>query len=76
MQIMFFCTHEKQLVPDRVLPRLNILLFPHSSTSQEDDEDEFYHIIDKTALEQWRLSGLPSDTFFTENAIAIQESAK
>ena len=57
-------------------PQLNILLFPYSSTSQEDDEDEFYHFIDKTALEQWRLSGLPSDTFFTENAIAIQESAK
>ena len=46
------------------------------SSSQDDDEDEFYHIIDKTALEQWRLSGLPSDTFFTENAIAIQESTK
>ena len=38
MQIMFFfCTffqnHEKQLVPDRVLPRLNILLFPYSKSS-------------------------------------------
>ena len=47
-----------------------------SQNYNDDDNDEFDHIIDKTALEQWRLSGLPSDTFFTENAIAIQESAK
>ena len=39
-------------------------------------EDDEFHMVDKTSLEQWRLSGLPTDPFFTQNAIAIQESSK
>ncbi len=32
--------------------------------------------IDPTALESWRLAGLPTDTFFTENAVAIHNSPR
>lgn len=42
----------------------------------EEIEDMTSLLIDRTAIEQWRLAGLPSDTFFTENAIAIQNSSK
>ena len=52
-----------------------ILKCNFSLTNSADDQDDFY-LIDKTSLEQWRLAGLPTDNFFTENAIAIQESSK
>ena len=44
--------------------------------SGNENEENSFLMIDRTSLEQWRLAGLPKDTFFTENAVAIQNSSK
>ena len=41
-----------------------------------DGEGSTFSLIDRTSLEQWRLAGLPNDTFYTENALAISNSSK
>ena len=41
-----------------------------------DEEGGSFSLVDRTSLEQWRLAGLPNDTFYTENALAINNSTK
>lgn len=44
---------------------------------QTSDEEEIAPmLLDRTSIEQWRVAGLPNDTFFTENAIAIHNNSK
>ena len=42
---------EKQLVPDRVLPQINILLFPYSNFTDVEQEDFLNHFSDDGKLD-------------------------
>ena len=68
-----FGNHERGLLKQFMLQSLKENEIPFNSV---DEEGSTFSLIDRTSLEQWRLAGLPNDTFYTENALAINHSTK
>ena len=75
-----FGNAERCLLKQFMLDSLSENEIPFNSLTSSDEELDKssigFSLIDRTTLEQWRLAGLPNDTFYTENAVAINHSTK